>query len=367
MTQSPVDVAAILDCLNEARRGGDKEGSVGYDVPSREEAERYGAWVLASLDAPSPEPPSGFVRAAVEGRPDLIALVEDPAQKRGAGAVVLRPRAVRRVIVEAPHIFHDKHTLPIAAHVFEALGARALLINTVHRHRSEGADVAHADVSMFLGAHEALTRADPKSVAIQLHGFSHSRNPSLKGVDAIMSAARTSFDLTLVAGRLAPAIHPLVVKRYPEEVDQLGGTTNVEAKASAALGASFVHIEMSDPLRDALAEGGNVLRSFGAALRMVASKILYDLPDHETLGAYLAMLRRVLVDARSRAYERDPQMAELLDAVENVPDLVARFGDMDQAIVLGQLQAYEQKHLGGEPVYSRILSDGAPPDWQLEW
>jgi hypothetical protein len=46
----------------------------------------------------------------------------------------------------------------------------------------------------------------------------------------------------------------------------------------------------------------------------------YDLPDTETLARYMAMLRNALVDVRSRAYENDPRAAELLDAVENVPD-----------------------------------------------
>ena len=48
----------------------------------------------------------------------------------------------------------------------------------------------------------------------------------------------------------------------------------------------------------------------------------YSFPDEDTLGKYLAMLREVIVYARFRAYEHDKQMAELLDAVENVPDLL---------------------------------------------
>ena len=56
----------------------------------------------------------------------------------------------------------------------------------------------------------------------------------------------------------------------------------------------------------------------------------YQLPDEETLGKYMCMLRRVLVQARLRAYQSDPQIADLLDAVENVPDLLLRWDDMDE-------------------------------------
>ena len=93
----------------------------------------------------------------------------------------------------------------------------------------------------------------------------------------------------------------------------------------------------------------------------------YELPDEETLARYLAMLREVLLEARSRAYERDPQMAELLDAVENVPDLLARWGDMKTEIVEGQLADYEDKYLAGVPRYSGILRHGPRADWQLRW
>lgn len=93
----------------------------------------------------------------------------------------------------------------------------------------------------------------------------------------------------------------------------------------------------------------------------------YEFPNEETLVRYLAMLREILVDARLRAYERDPQLAELLDAAENVPDLLARWSDMDTSIVEGQLEDYERQYLAGAPKYSGILRSGPRPNWQLRW
>jgi hypothetical protein len=93
----------------------------------------------------------------------------------------------------------------------------------------------------------------------------------------------------------------------------------------------------------------------------------YEFPNEEMLVRYLAMLREILVDARFRAYERDPQVAELLDAVENVPDLLARWSDMDQSIVQGQLEDYERKYLAGVPKSSGILLNGPRSTWQVRW
>jgi hypothetical protein len=89
----------------------------------------------------------------------------------------------------------------------------------------------------------------------------------------------------------------------------------------------------------------------------------YEFPDEETLARYLAMLRKVIVCARYRAYARDPQLAELLDAVENVPELLARYSEMDTAMVEGQLADYERKYLEGQPRYSAVLRDGPGPSW----
>src|SRR4051794_5329569 len=90
----------------------------------------------------------------------------------------------------------------------------------------------------------------------------------------------------------------------------------------------------------------------------------YEFPDTETLIRYLAVLREVLLEARLRAYSRDPQIAELLDAVENVPDLLARWSDMKTGIIEGQLESYERKYLDGNARYTGVLRHGPSPHWQ---
>lgn len=51
----------------------------------------------------------------------------------------------------------------------------------------------------------------------------------------------------------------------------------------------------------------------------------YSFPSEDVLAKYLALLARVLVDARFRAGQLDPQLADLLGSIHNVPDLLARW------------------------------------------
>ena len=93
----------------------------------------------------------------------------------------------------------------------------------------------------------------------------------------------------------------------------------------------------------------------------------YSFPDEETLAKYLAMLRAVIVYARFRAYQHDMQTADLLDAVENVPDLLCRWPDMKESIVLEDLEAYEAKYHNGVDRFSGTLKRGPRADWQVRW
>ncbi len=91
----------------------------------------------------------------------------------------------------------------------------------------------------------------------------------------------------------------------------------------------------------------------------------YQLPDETTLAKYLCMLRQVLVLARFRAYETDPQLARLFDAVENVPDLLMRWPDMKEEWVIGALEHLEGQYPEWKGAFTPILEHGAPEGWQL--
>jgi len=273
-------MAAIDSILSEARRGGARD--VTYVVPSDEEARRYGSWAASTLrgGADAGPPLAGFVRQAVPGRSDLVAITEVPTQRRGAGAIIARVGPARPLLIEAPHTFFDTGTLPIAVDAFEALQARALLVNTVHRYNlgrggppgdddtgGSPSDVAHAPVSMFLAAHTAMLEIEPTLTTIQMHGFG---DKTLTGVDMVLSPSRTDLPVAPIAERMRTALAPFVIKAYPAEVSKLGALTNIEAAACQAKSARFLHIEMSKALRDRLGNTPELAAKFAEALRQVA-------------------------------------------------------------------------------------------------
>jgi len=70
----------------------------------------------------------------------------------------------------------------------------------------------------------------------------------------------------------------------------------------------------------------------------------YQLPDVETLARYMALLRAVLLETRLAGYEGDAKLAaDLMDAVENVPDLLLRWQEMDEGIVWAQLEGLSER------------------------
>ena len=65
----------------------------------------------------------------------------------------------------------------------------------------------------------------------------------------------------------------------------------------------------------------------------------YSFPDDMTLAKYLALLRAVILEARAAAYLGNSELAaELMDAIENVPDLLTRWPDMEESVVWSQLE-----------------------------
>lgn len=266
-------LAARLEVL---RQGGRRD--VPYRPPQPEEELEYEQWVIAVMRAatagetPTAAPPPGF---ALERVHDVWLLAEEADHRRGAGAVAVRIGGAAPVLVEAPHTFFDMGTLPIALAAFDAGRCRALLVNTVHRHAAGGgdegasedeggavSDVAHAPSSFFLAAHRALLGLAPAPATVQIHGFA---DHSARGADVILSASGSSAALDGVAERLRAVLGD-GVRRYPAEVAVLGGLTNVEAAASRAAGAPFLHVEISRTLRDRLVSDDALRRRAGAAL-----------------------------------------------------------------------------------------------------
>lgn len=265
-TSMKQEIEQVTARLAEARKG---HRAVAYAVPDEATAARFATWVTGQAGGRD-TPFEGYTRSALD-HGDLVFLREAPGARRGGPMVLLRPGPARGLLIELPHTFFDTGTRTIGAVVFGLVQARALLANTVSRYAKPSShdpeafvsDVAHEPRSLFHSAHEALLAAEPHLVTVQLHGFTPSPD---RDFDVVVSAAGTALDVGPVADRLTAALAPARVRRYPGQVRQLGGTTNVQARHAAQHGRGFVHIELSRELRERLRTDRDLARRFAGAL-----------------------------------------------------------------------------------------------------
>jgi len=266
--------------LDTLRQGG--KTKVVYRVGSAEELDGYRRWVDGYLrfaargTTPEVTAPPGFRLLELPPVTDL--LVERQAERRGAGALVLRSGDAQPWVIEVPHSFFDEGTLEIGLNAFVWHRARALLVNTVHRYRAlatapddqasdaddddaSPSDVAHAEASFFLTAHTACVDSLGDVGIVQLHGFSDASAPA----DLVLSPAGSRADPSSIAEALERALG-IRVAVYPRQIHKLGGTQNRQAHYSISVGRPFLHVEMSKSLRKQLTQDPERLRRFADAL-----------------------------------------------------------------------------------------------------
>jgi hypothetical protein len=180
--------------------------------------------------------------------------VGDGSWPHGWGMYVVAPRAVRPVVVEVPHPVFDVGTARIGVAAFRRAGAAALLVAGTHRYanRDGSSDAAQEDRTMFARVNRALvSRGD---VVLQPHGFdsgSHDGDSDISKADAVVSGGESPPSALIqdVASGLRSI--GLEVCVYEENnCAALGGTRNVQGIWCRAVGASFLHLELSRAVRD---------------------------------------------------------------------------------------------------------------------
>ena len=274
----------LLDIVSEARRS---RGAV-FRGPAREELDDYGTWVRTVAKSawsdrlPTRPAPKGF-QGALGDSGSIWVLEEHPRHKRGAGLVALRPSTGRPILIEAPHTFFDSDTLELALRAFDELDARALLVNTMHR-GGDGSqearrrlalsgesefDVAHAKDTFFARAHVVLLQLDPGLATVQIHGFSNDTAP---GVDVVVSSARTNGDVRRLAKAIGESTGITKIRTYPDQIDVLGATTNVQAIACREARTPFYSVELSRSVRSRMKEDPEIARRLVQAFGVVAEK-----------------------------------------------------------------------------------------------
>lgn len=226
----------------------------------------------------------------------LWVLVEPDSRRRGGGiylfrrdAAVLSERPLR--VLQAPHSYYDTRTgrLALTLLVRGSADARpdALFANSMHRYGRPGSeipvtpvptDLSHNPNHLFSAMTDTLARTHGRAQVVQLHGFARLKTKEGEkeekdkmtepAVEAIVSAGlreRSSVRARSTAQALRSVLQE--VRVFPEEVDQLGATTNVQGKLLRMVPrSSFVHVELSKDTRDRLANDPALLDRLGAGL-----------------------------------------------------------------------------------------------------
>jgi hypothetical protein len=96
-----------------------------------------------------------------------------------------------------------------------------------------------------------------------------------------------------------------------------------------------------------------------------------SLAPEGAMRACLAVMSRAAVAGRLLGYEgsasglsahKSAQLADLMDAVHNIPDLAGSWEECDEALLIGMLKDYDRKwspSITLSDVYERVRSGGA--------
>lgn len=250
----------------------------GYVAASGADRQAFTTLIPALLGLTRPEHPSldhwnalaGAIGYELErwhvGSDVYTVLRERTDRQRGGGTYVFRVAAADTgptIILQAPHIYFDIGTGPLAIHAFfearQRHRVRALYLGSMHRYQAgpgkrkersrNPADPAHNARHLF----HLATRLAADSAAglrvVQLHGFGERADEDDVAVDAVVSATRDGL-CESVASALLQHFDARDVRRYPHEFGELGGDGNAQrALLDGHATAAFVHIELSRSFR----------------------------------------------------------------------------------------------------------------------
>lgn len=189
---------------------------------------------------------------------------------QGRGFYVFREAPVNAKMLQIPHGYSDLYTGTLGVNLMLEGNFQVAAWNTVPRAEL---DLAHTEASFFNALTQAFGSLSPSGNTLQIHGFAQGKRTSLAGqqADVIVSNG------TLVADDSVQTLDACLTRgtdytvlSYPEEVQELGGTTNDQGKALRLLGNhGFVHVEMSYPFRKAATRRKSLRSTLSTCLESV--------------------------------------------------------------------------------------------------
>lgn len=195
---------------------------------------------------------------------DFLYLQEAIDKRTGRGLFAMRRGdKIKPWLLQAPHAKSDLYTGRIVAQIFSEREFKAAMWNSVPRKtRVESslmkmtADMAHLPNTYWQAVTGSFAQQYQNGKIIQIHGYAQSKRKSVAGRDS---------DVIISAGHKTPPLWvkqyaeclkkslPVKVSLYPNDVKELGATTNVQGHLLQNLGFNgFLHIELSKPMRQQL-------------------------------------------------------------------------------------------------------------------
>jgi hypothetical protein len=221
----------------------------------------------------------GFTFRTVTDK-NIVVVQEHPQQRTGRGFYAFRQTDSIPIALQAPHRYKDLYTGQIVRQLMQEGDYLAAAWNTVPRYgktKSENfADMAHIENTIFQAFGRAFANQYPTGTIIQLHGFAQQYRKTVAGktADLILSGTtRTPSQRLLDTGRcLKSKLTEFVVRIYPNEVTELGGTTNSNAKDLRERGfTQFFHVELSKPLREQLRQNQSVRKHVNSCFAQIVT------------------------------------------------------------------------------------------------
>jgi len=209
----------------------------------------------------------GFtLKQLTEGAYNYAVISEtNPAQGKGHGFYVIKLNgAASQNILEAPHRPSDLYTHQIIYKLLIEGNYLAAAWNTTNR---TNVDFGKHTSSYYNAFTIAVAKVLSAPKLIQLHAFDAS-SIEVEGDIILSSTTKTpSTEYGQVANCLKTqmvAAVPLVILQYPQDVQELGGTLNINAKKFYETNANgkFYHVETSKLLRQLLRDMSSLRSSF---------------------------------------------------------------------------------------------------------
>ena len=200
-------------------------------------------------------------------------------------ALGLGDQQTHELLLQAPHDRFDKRTGALALRLLvegDVSSVRAVFINSAHRYRqldgskeprkpadANPADAAH-NPEHPLARTTARVLEQRELVLVQLHGFARSAeagDPDLIVSSGVVQPSRVS---AAMVERLRTVLPEHPCGHHGIDTERLGGHHNVQGHAARAALRCFVHLELSEELREQLIEDRELRRRFASALPSAA-------------------------------------------------------------------------------------------------